>query len=418
MTRIKNILNFPELIFLIISTIFGLLFMIIVPSHMVPDESSHILRACEVANGTFYNKTPSDKTIFEKKLNKFINQRKSEKFHNTSGYSPVMYISSSLGIKLGNFLFEDGNIIFYLGRMFNLFMYIFMCFLAIKITPIFKYQFMFVSLLPMSLYEGMSYSADSFNNGFAFLFFAYLFKLIFSNKELTKKDYILLTIFTSLGSFCKLNIFPLFLFPFLPIKKHKFIKVTTYILLGIIISYTWAHINNIYLNPQETVINDFSIIFKYPVEVLKEIIISTLENSDAYLKGCIGILGLYNVYLPMYIYIAIITLFISSFIILHENVKIKLQITGLLVFILFHILLLYYYLNTWTPTYSKVIVGIQGRYYIQILPYLFLTLSKNSYKYQFSERTKNIYKIILIVLLVIILIIVTKRINLIFNINK
>ena len=90
---------------------------------------------------------------------------------------------------------------------------------AIRITPVFKWLFFFTALLPMSLYEGMSLSADSFNNAFAFLFFAYIFKLIFEKKELERQDYALLVSLSVLSAFTKGGIYPVFLSFFCLLKS-------------------------------------------------------------------------------------------------------------------------------------------------------------------------------------------------------
>ena len=194
-----KILEKPEVIFLVLSFIFGSIFLFKTPPFEVPDEAHHMLRTCEVADSIFYSKTPVQNTKYDRFFtdidksenisenpnpNKYLLKREKNQFHAASRNFPIMYIGSSIGIKIGSLFTQDGNILFYLGRFLNLLVYILLATFAIKITPVFKYPFMYLALLPMALFEGMSYSADSFNNGFSFLFFAFIFKLIFEKTEI------------------------------------------------------------------------------------------------------------------------------------------------------------------------------------------------------------------------------------------
>ncbi|MCD7878471.1 MAG: DUF2142 domain-containing protein, partial [Candidatus Gastranaerophilales bacterium] len=214
-TFFKDILNHPEIILVIIGLIMGSIMLLITPPGEVPDEPCHLKRTAEVADGVFFSLKAvatsyddSFKTLMEKHN---FDYPLSNEFLSESRMSFIMYIPSALGIKAADLILHDTQVMFYFGRLFNLISYILLCFFAIKITPVFKYPFMFCALLPMALFEGMSVSADSFNNGFAFLFFAFIFKLIFEKKELTKKDFTILTIFTVIGAFCKGLIDPILL---------------------------------------------------------------------------------------------------------------------------------------------------------------------------------------------------------------
>lgn len=164
----------PELIFIIFGLIFGLFMIFVTPKFGVPDENGHFARAQEVSKGILYNNLPQ-------------NRKDDYQFHGASGYSPIMYAFSGLSLKITQKF--DENIQFYTGRIVNLIVWILLIALAIHITPVFKWAYFIGALLPMSIFEGMSYSADSFSNAFAFLFFAYIFKLIFNDKEFSyKKD--------------------------------------------------------------------------------------------------------------------------------------------------------------------------------------------------------------------------------------
>ena len=387
------LLKKPEFIFLIIAFVFGVIMMLITPPFQVPDENAHLMRACEVADGIFYNKTPAQNVECDKYIQKNIHFNRRVEMHQATGYSPVMYMVSALGLNTGkNF---SGTTMFYLGRFFNLLMWILLITFAIRITPVFKYQFLFVALLPMSLYEGMSYSADSFNNGFTFLFFAYIFKLIFEEKQVTKKDIFLLSLMTFISALTKGTIYPVILFFFLPIKKHKVLFASLMLLVSFSLMSFWASINMTYVRADLDIELNKYILLHNPQHFLKAFLYS-IQNTEYYLKGCIGILGWLNIRFRYIFYLMTGFVFLSMFLFLkEEKVTNKLRITSIIVFAAFVIFLHIYYFLIWTFPADYIISGIQGRYFIPILPYMFLILAQN--KNYFQNISVNSYKIFLII---------------------
>ena len=405
---IKYITDKPWFLFFIIAFIFGGLMLFITPPNGVADENGHVLRACETADGILYNKIPSESTKYDK-LFDFLPPREENTFHYMSGYSPVMYMASAAGIKIGSILTGNGLFIFYLCRFLNLIVYIMLSAFAIKITPAFKYHFLFIALLPMALFEGMSFSADSFNNGFAFLFFAFIFKLIFDKEEITKKDYIILFIFSIIGAFCKGLIYPLLLFFFLPKfsydfkYKNKYIYILPVIIFSLFICFFWHHINNVVLNPDLSEYNRADIIFSKPLDVLYIIFNTTILSLKKYIFGIIGIFGNpAGIYLPSAMYTGCIYIFFLSLIILGERIKLIYRLVSLLTFIIFYISVLYMMLINWTGINANEIIGVQGRYFIPAIPFLFLSLSFHISK--ISEKYKIYFKFFLLLFIIYLLI--------------
>ncbi len=407
----KDILNRPEVILIIIGLIMGIVMIFLVPPNEVPDERDQLLRACEVADGIFYNKVPAGETKYDS-LFTFLAPRPENEFHFMSRYSPVMYVSSALGIKIGSLIFNDGLSVFYLGRFCNLISYILLCFFAIRLTPVFKYPFLFCALLPMALFEGMSYSADSFVNGFAFLLFAFLFKIIFEKKEFSKKDLIILTIFSVIAGLCKGHIllFPMILYLFLPSPaenfrfKNKYIYILPLILLSFVICFLWVFNNHVLINPSPTECYSTGIILTNPEKVIKIFIDSTLQKGLYYYFGTIGILG--NppcVHIAFIDYVAAFYIFIISLFVFGEKVCLKIRLSSLIIFFLFYVSLLYIMLIYWTNVNDLVIDGIQGRYFISALPFLFLLFSCPALK--ITNRFKNYFKIFMILFIMYLLIV-------------
>ncbi|OLA77499.1 MAG: hypothetical protein BHW55_04675 [Candidatus Melainabacteria bacterium 35_41] len=374
-------LNHPEIIFVIFALVFGFLMIFITPFNQVPDEYAHYLRAKEVSQGKLYNKPPEKMTKDELNTNTY-------NFHGASGYSPLMYTASGISLKL----FPDIQLI---GRFANLLVWILLIAIAINITPVFKWQLFFIALLPMSLYEGMSYSADSFSNAFAFLFFAYIFKLIFHEKEFSyKKDIPLLLLCGITGALSKGIILPLFLLPFVPIKKQKSIIILSILSAVFITSYLWSS-NNYLATPSvtHTELNKYFIIHS-PAAFLIILINTIVYFGNEWIIGVIGILGNLTIRLDRIIYYLTVTMFFCSIIFIPEKYKIKLshRITAGAAFIsyIFIICVLLYIM--FTPFAYNKIVGIQGRYFISALPLLFVLFGQNinNKNDKYSEMFKSI----------------------------
>lgn len=82
---------------------------------------------------------------------------------------PYIKLPSALGIVLATLLNLGSYPLFYLGRFFNLLMFAVLVYSAVRITPIGKNVMMTAGLLPMTLHLASSYSYDAGIIGLAFL---------------------------------------------------------------------------------------------------------------------------------------------------------------------------------------------------------------------------------------------------------
>lgn len=390
----------PEFIFIILAFIFGVIMMLVTPPYKVPDEEAHLLRACEVADGILYNKTPAQNIECDKYIQRDMNLSRPEGVYQVTGYPPLLYFVSALGLKVGQVF--GGKTMFYFGRIFNFIFWLILTALAIRITPVFKWMFLFSALLPMSLYEGMSLSADSFNNAFAFLFFAYVFKLIFDKNDVSKKDLCILAFMSFLSAFTKGAIYPILLFVFLPMKKHKYIfSICCFSIAFMLMSY-WASINLPFINPPANPEYHKYLLLHYPLDFLKEYILALVFKINYYIRSCIGILGWLDVRLYPWVYTLTSVVFFSLFIFLPEKKVTNIQrIFSLIVLIGFMTMLHIILYITWTPPEFNKIEGFQGRYLISVLPYIFLIFAQT--KQYFSEKINANYKVFILIYIFVLL---------------
>lgn len=402
----SNLINRPELIFLIYGFVFGVLFMFLTPPFKVPDEHAHFHRAIETANGVFYNRVPPKMSEYDKIVQrlpeyKVLVKEYTHKLHQVSGYSSIMYLASALGVKVGA-LFKNAYLMFYLARFFNLLVWIVLTYFSIKITPVFKWQFLLFALLPMSVYEGMSVSADSFVNSFAFLFFAYMFKLIYEKKQkLSGAEISLYTVFSILASLLKgCFIYPAFLI-FLTKDKRKYLTGIIVIFVSALIGEAWAAHNYVMVAPEVDSELQRMILYTTPVSVLTLIFKSIFLNSLYWIKGAIGILGWLDVRFDESVYTIILIIYAMSFLLIPSEKKVEksYRLFSFSVFLIYLVVVCAALFCTWNPVWTTKIVGFQGRYLISVFPLLFMSFGQNVGAFVNYGRVKAFYLIYVFVVL-------------------
>ncbi len=362
----------PEIIFAIFALVFGTIIMFSTIPGQVPDELPHYYRAQEVSQCKLYNG--------------HLNQKTDYTYNSAAGYSPVMYIGPAIGLKIGNNYYFS-------GRFFNLLLWTILITIAIHITPIFKWAFFYTALLPTSIYLGMSYSADSFNNAFAFLFIAYLFKLIYKKEPLSiKKEFPILVIFTIIGALCKGLIFPIFLTLLIPFKKHKLKIFITLLFLSLFTAYLWSSNNYTAIRPDIYPEMNKYFLLHNPFDFFLLFLNTILISIKYWLIS--GTCSLTMYIFPIPIFILIMTMFFCNLYFVPEKIYIK-PIHRLLagIIIIFHIFftsILMYFI--YTQYGSNYIEGIQGRYFIPLIPLFFIIFGQqiHSNKTQYINLFKNL----------------------------
>lgn len=366
-SRIKQ---HPEIIFIIFALCFGVIFAIKVIPFSILDGGEHYWRSLEVSKGILFN---GNKNTW------------------VGGYSPVMYFASALGLKLCNYYFLA-------GRIFNLLAWIILIASAIRITPVFKWLFLIAALYPNSLYQGMSYSADSFSNAFSFLFFAYLFKLIFNNKDFSyKKDIPLLSLCSVIGALCKGAIFPIFLFPLVEMKnkKHKYFIFCFLLFLSVGTFLLWKITGTGSIAKEVNSEYNLHYIYAFPLQFLFMIFKTIIISIKDWIYGCIGYMG-WIILNPGLVWTTfVVSLSVMFFVSEKYQVKCRQRVVSfvaLFLYTIFTCLLLYF---IYTPAWSATILGVQPRYFVQVLPLIFLCLGGVKNKYNQNSKSQYIENIVI-----------------------
>jgi uncharacterized membrane protein len=404
----------PEKVYVFIVVTFGLGFLFLVPPFQTPDEYQHFSRSYVVSEGHLFDTdgyipqgivklmavTRDVPFHLENKV-KFadladsINQplQQSDLVHTdfpaSAVYSPIPYMISALGIFVGRVLGASPLIIFYLGRAFNLVIWASLVYLALHLTPVYKWVFLLLFLSPMSLNQAASYSADSLTNALSFFTICYCLYLAFTvEKTINLKDLLPLFVLALLLPLTKPPYAALIgLFLLIPASKFgsakRYLMILT-LLVGITSVLIWfgSSINREYYYrfvPYPGVnANRQTVYILRHLSGYSKTIIRTLSSDFVFItQSYVGILGWLDTKLPQLIYptFYLIVFFLA---LIDHSVEIRLSIWQKLILALvacagFLMIATGQYI-TWTPVGASKINAIQGRYLIPIIPPLILLL--------------------------------------------
>lgn len=305
------------------------------------------------------------------------------KTKNVAWNGPSYWISSQ-GITISRLAGFNGITTFYFARFFNLLFYLLLCTLAVAITPVRKGFFAIASILPMTLNLGSSASYDVEMFPMAFLIIACWLYFLCSEQKIPIWKWVLFSIPVILLAPCKTYIFICFLPIFLPTRKFgrrlksilcKTIQTVISIALFIIETGGFAdkRINNIY---------DGRFTASHLLANIGQSVMITgnslVEDKGTWAKWLIGSnLGPLTVGVDyLWIFMFCIFLLITSFWTDEEYNKMpehfgkyKIPITAICLLVFGSII---YAGFAWSYYNAEIVRGIQGRYFLPLLPLLML----------------------------------------------
>lgn len=418
----------PQSFFLFVSIFWGLINIILTPPFQVPDEPAHYFKSLQIAHGDFFPDSSNNMVggyfpknalnlplalveMFEKNQTRVnfqdlgetlkIRMDKSSRafvlFPNTARIFPVPYLPQAFGIIIGKQFFESPLLWFYFARLFNLIFWITIILFAVKLMPLHKWTMIILALLPMNINLAASLSADAFTIAISFLFIAILLRLAFSEEYIRWKSVIWMLLVLMLVALSK-NVYIILGLLFFVIPKAKFRERGFYfttLLLTAIVGIIGFATGSIYtakvydlVEPGVSFFHHFAesnspvdhhkqidFIFADPVEYVIILISSMHQQWLGLVFSGIGVLGWINIFLPFwyYIFMVIMVLFMALFE-GSKNVVINLQNKFTILLVIAMTIVLIYTISylTWTPVGQNTIDGMQGRYFLPVVPLIFL----------------------------------------------
>jgi uncharacterized membrane protein len=418
----------PEVVFAAFAAFFGVLMLILTPPFQSPDEMNHLYRAYQISKGNLspirqdnrlggyipnslvkiaepfsglcWNMhTKTNYQTITQGFNIPLNPERTTftDFPNTSMYSPVAYLPQSISIFLSRNLHVSALSVFYGARLFALLFWIIILFFSIRIIPFYQWFFVFIALLPMSVFINMTLSADVVTNAISFFTIAYILKLACGNALVSRKNLAILLLLLALLTSCKVLYTPIFMLILL-IPKAKFGTTKTYWKALSILSVAalgfvlfWSKVLNSLYIPY----SDYNVMFRDHATLIKsanmhlqmqyishhgmyllQVFAHSMKSTfDMYFEGYIGTLGWLETKLPLwFIYLSYTVLFFVAIANGNKEITINLRgkiiLAGIVITIICLILLSQHL--TWDEVGGDTIATIQGRYFIPVFPLLFM----------------------------------------------
>lgn len=416
--------------------VLGIMFALITPIMNSPDEPSHVGTAFALAEGNFL-KTSAEQVVYTEGFtqlnydygiianpaqqyidwtqmpnfidNNFINVPvPAETITTTWGAAKFFlgYLPQTAGLAFGHLLNLNLAAYFYIGRIFNIVVYAFCAYFAVKISPKFKLYLSVIALLPMSLFIAGSYNPDGLTYGLALLVGAKFADMFFNTDALiNKKDILIMAALTALLCMNKysLGLIALLTF-FIPVKRFEsrrlkwfgalFILIVSFIAAYAVMSWeTYAAGGESSL--AEGYVNDrganaslqLSFLLNNPgtaVSIFSTAIMNDLgkEMLNLFALGGAREYGLFDILsLCYFAFLAVVAFSYTRF--QSEEIKAvfvpgktRVLIFGVIVITIFLTYLALYL--TWTPLYVNTIEGVQSRYFVGLFP-LIPFLGQNIY---------------------------------------
>lgn len=318
--------------------------------------------------------------------------------------TPLAYVPQALGMTLVR-LFGAGSIsLLFMGRLMNLAFYVAVTYLAMKRLPFGKEVLFGVALLPMTLHLTGSMSYDTVILGLTFYFTAVCLDLAYEKEQVRVRDSLTLAAVIFVLGPCKMVYAAVMgLCLLIPVRKFggwkRYLTAAAVVLAAFVVSMVLVNSQTIvtYATETETYVSwaeeagySFAQLLGNPKLVLRLFYNTLVWQAEHYHMTMIGAwLGNVDVVLEVP-YLAVCWFTISLLLLTLRKPGEMIQIRGgqriwvwvtcfgCAAAILFSMLL------AWTPVSSRIITGVQGRYFLPILPVFLMSI-----KQDFAVLTRN-----------------------------
>ncbi len=422
--RMKE-LNWQVLMFVITMSL-GLLYMFVLPPFGSPDESSHFASAYRVSNTIMFKDVIDENgkvlvrngdisqnitaypTVNSYKyiISDFFKTDKSNgvlpHYSECVKTTPMAYLPQALGITVARLLNLGYIGLVMMGRLFNLTAVSICMSFAIKWIPFGKRLIFVLGTLPMTMNLISSYSYDGFIMAMSFMFIAYCGKLAYEKEIVETKDIVIIALLLALLAPCKIIYAPI-VGVCLIVKKSKFSSTKQYLLSVLVVavavvgamiivnasvltSYVSADTSDAVVSWSGEQMYTISYLLENPNEFIGIMVNTIKEMTNTYYRMMIGTsLGSLDPELMLdnkFIY-SFTALLILSIVPVAGEKRYKVSgitnIWSVFLFVLMSLLILFSMLIAWTPIGYGCIAGVQGRYFIPIVPLVLLPICNNKW---------------------------------------
>lgn len=413
-----------EKIFLISASIIGLIYTILMTPYSVSDESGHINTAYRYSNVLMGNgyETDSGKmlkreedskvyalsrnptaTTYNTVITHFFDKADESELVEVSGErigNMWQYIPTAIGITIARLLKVGYIPLIYIGRLLNFIFYLGMIYWGMKKLPFGKITLFAVSMLPMALQQGASFSYDAIVYGLGYFYISYALYIAFSKEAAKRRDILFLVLSGGILSTCKGGVFIFICLTCLLIPINKFknkkrylaaIAIIVLAALSMFLIFNFVKVRRTIVTTEKPLVEfnsqvayAYSYIFTNPLGFLKIVYNTIITNVDFYVLSTFGShLGwstIEYVEVPIiiiivYIIIVILSAFREDGERQYISIKNKILMLAIIIMVCFTF---FTAALTWTPYGDSTIFGLQGRYYLAVLPLIAFLFRNNT----------------------------------------
>lgn len=449
----------PEYVFVPIFLLFGAIFVFLIPPGWNSDEPAHIMRAQQLSTGKIFadvnigtngakeiggdipvgirdllvaTRVWGEGGVFDSNftvgnVHALVSTEAetgqatvSVDFRNTAIYSPIAYLPQMPAFWVGKILSLSFASIVLLGRLFGLITVAAAVFFAIRLTPIGKWVFFAVALLPAFVSQAASFSADPAVLGFATLFAAYLMRVILQERAPRTGQYAALLAIGVGLSLTKVAYAPLLVLVFLiPLcnrqarTRKDFLSAGLGLLMAVLPALVWSKLvgpaTTVSLNPAADPSNQLSGIIDHPIAFARVVYRTflTTELPGDLLSSFFGNFVWLTTPLPTaYVCLAVYALIASVLVrdpretrwldpgpaIWYFRGGLLLVAAGTVLVVAAGIYI------TFSAVDARVVEGLQGRYFLAVLPLAMLAFYGNTL---LRQRAVNLSIVVVVVVVLL-----------------
>jgi uncharacterized membrane protein len=413
----------PLVAFVIVALAAGLFYAFLIPPFDVPDEAAHVFRAYATSGGVcvgqertaiphaliemqgdfpprFETQLPAVQSRSWQTLRSGapLSPASAASLENVRGnlYSCVPYLPAGLAFAVSRAIHLPAASAFYSGRVINLILFVAMTAVAVSLLPVGRWLLLSVALLPMTLHQAASFSADAITIGLSFLYFAYCCRLGLSETA-TVRQCVLLIGLAGLLSLCKFNVWLVLAGLLIPAARLGSIRKKLVLVVALLAASAgaagiWQLWNESNIRKYEAaqrlgsinIQRNAQVLVREPSVFAGSAIRSARALWPTYVEMIVGRLGHAAIRLPQPVILIAAFLLLICLLIRDGPDRIALWQRGILLGIALaaavSMFSLMWILETTeralTEAYAgrSMILGIQGRYFIPILPAALLGL--------------------------------------------
>jgi len=392
--------------------VLGLIYVVVTPPGRVPDEAGHFWHAQAVARGHFapahrhavdlvplpagmmtlfwvmraegHKLTAADFRLAASIPHEPHNPHATPTF--PSQYTPLAYVPQTVVALLARATGMTPFRELYLGRIVNLLAALALIAAAMRFAPRYATLFLATALLPMTLYELASWSADAPAIGLGILFCAFMLE----PPEPTPRMMAIVAATALLLSLSKPAYFLVALLTlFRPAPRRSAIAAVAASAVGVPIAMAYANYAWYNARPGFSVDPDaqFRCIAGAPLHFARLIAGDVRANGVSYVDELIGRFGWLDVHLPKGIVWLEVALLVAVGLTAAPALDLRRRVAAFAIMIATVIGIIASQYLTWTAVCGDYIDGVQGRYILPILPIALAALALPAPRWRIGPKT-------------------------------